>query len=361
MQSKFCCDTIVQNIRTHIYIHLALIYVRKYDILLKVGAIMDYAGLEAHLRYLWDQISKHPKRSMPYIIEDINALNYRQNENFKVSAHGKYEAVPEHRHEYLEMMFVYNGSITHVIDGNDVVLNKGDFCILDTRTVHEIKKSGEEDEAVNFVMDKSFFSSEFLSRLSGNKLFSGFIANALYKNGSKKHLVIATKDDKKVRDYSLNIMCEYFDPDPFCSDAIENLLLLLFNELMRIWKRQNGQDILDDPGNTPNFRAILRYIETNYSTVTLKSAASRFGYSPKYFSKMLSEELGQSFTDIKHDICMKQAAFLLSNSELSISDVASSVGFVNYSFFYSLFKKKFGMTPAKFREINAEVVKGTEV
>ena len=50
---------------------------------------------------------------------------------------------------------------------------------------------------------------------------------------------------------------------------------------------------------------------------------------------------------------MKQAAFLLTNSDISISEVASSVGFANYSFFYSLFKKEFGMTPGKYREVNA--------
>ena len=85
----------------------------------------------------------------------------------------------------------------------------------------------------------------------------------------------------------------------------------------------------------------------------MKSTANRFGYSPKYFSKILSDELGKSFIEIKHDICMKQAAFLLTNSDISISEVASSVGFANYSFFYSLFKKEFGMTPGKYREVNA--------
>jgi len=150
-------------------------------------------------------------------------------------------------------------------------------------------------------------------------------------------------------------MCEYFDPDSYFRDAINNLMLLLFNELMRLWKSQNSdEDMLDEPGNIPNIGAIIRYMETNYKSITLKSTANRFGYSPKHFSKILSDELGKSFIEVKHDICMKQAAFLLSNSELSISDIADSVGFANYSFFYSLFKKKFGMTPARYRKLAKE-------
>lgn len=315
---------------------------------------MDTKALNNHLRDMWQQIMNHPPRQVPFISSDINKLNYRENENFKVSLHGKYQEVAQHRHDYFEMMYVYNGSVTHVIDGNEVVLNKGDYCILDMQTVHAIKKTGSEDEAVNFVMDRSFFSPEFLAVISSNKLFSSFYANALHKSSFGNYLVIATEDDKKVRDYSVKIMCEYFDPDSYSQEAINHLIVLLFYELMRIWKSQNSSKYtLDEPGNIPNLWAILRYIETNYKTVTLKSTANRFGYSPKYFSKILSDELGKSFIEIKHDICMKQAAFLLTNSDISISEVASSVGFANYSFFYSLFKKEFGMTPGKYREVNA--------
>ena len=102
---------------------------------------------------------------------------------------------------------------------------------------------------------------------------------------------------------------------------------------------------------------ILRYIDTNFKTATLKSTAARFGYSPSYLSTLLTKTTGYSFTDLKHDICMSQAAFLLSNTDMIISDVAQSVGFSNMSFFYSLFNRKFNTTPAEYRSQNRQLQK----
>ena len=51
--------------------------------------------LEAYLQNLWNQMMDFPPRPIPYV-SDINKLNYRENENFKVSLHGKLRPVPEH-------------------------------------------------------------------------------------------------------------------------------------------------------------------------------------------------------------------------------------------------------------------------
>jgi transcriptional regulator GlxA family with amidase domain len=46
---------------------------------------------------------------------------------------------------------------------------------------------------------------------------------------------------------------------------------------------------------------------------------------------------------------LKQAAWLLSTTKLPIADVAVSVGYENTSFFYRIFKGKYGMSPRDYR------------
>lgn len=46
---------------------------------------------------------------------------------------------------------------------------------------------------------------------------------------------------------------------------------------------------------------------------------------------------------------MNQAVYLLSNSKLSVSDIIESVGYDNSSYFYRIFKEKYGMSPKEYR------------
>ncbi len=50
---------------------------------------------------------------------------------------------------------------------------------------------------------------------------------------------------------------------------------------------------------------------------------------------------------------IEHASELLSNSELSMAEIASICGFSDQSHFCALFKKHSGMTPGKFRDVSA--------
>ncbi|WP_242871169.1 helix-turn-helix domain-containing protein [Pseudobutyrivibrio sp. YE44] len=44
------------------------------------------------------------------------------------------------------------------------------------------------------------------------------------------------------------------------------------------------------------------------------------------------------------------AAYLLTNTELPVTDISADVGYNNFSYFYKIFKKEFGMTPKEYRK-----------
>lgn len=51
---------------------------------------------------------------------------------------------------------------------------------------------------------------------------------------------------------------------------------------------------------------------------------------------------------------MEQAAELLTHTEMSVGAIAERVGYENYSYFLTLFRRVTAMTPSKFREKYAE-------
>lgn len=82
--------------------------------------------------------------------------------------------------------------------------------------------------------------------------------------------------------------------------------------------------------------------------------ADTVGYSRVHTHRKLKELTGMSARDFIRSIRLKQAANLLKNKELNISEIAYATGFNNLSHFSISFKEFFGTTPKKYIERNAE-------
>ena len=61
--------------------------------------------------------------------------------DINVRTHTRYTDFPLHRHNYLEVMIVLSGSITHEINGELITLCEGDILILNKHTSHSIKRA----------------------------------------------------------------------------------------------------------------------------------------------------------------------------------------------------------------------------
>ena len=58
---------------------------------------------------------------------------------------------------YVEIMYVAQGSITHCIEGKELVLHKGDVLMLNQQVVHSIKRADYQDIGINFIALPEFF------------------------------------------------------------------------------------------------------------------------------------------------------------------------------------------------------------
>ncbi len=78
--------------------------------------------------------------------------------------------------------------------------------------------------------------------------------------------------------------------------------------------------------------------------------ARRVYISSPYFSHIFKKETGKSFTKYLNDFRMEKACVLLKSTSHNIYAIAKMVGFSNYPYFCSQFKKKFGQTCIQYRE-----------
>ena len=102
-------------------------------------------------------------------------------------------------------------------------------------------------------------------------------------------------------------------------------------------------------------RKAERYIRERFiDNPALDEVAAVAGLSPAYFSTVFKEELGESFSDFINRLKIEKAAGLLVESDLSLADVADSCGFLDQSRFSSVFKRRMGVSPGRYRQTGGQ-------
>lgn len=91
---------------------------------------------------------------------------------------------------------------------------------------------------------------------------------------------------------------------------------------------------------------IDRYMEPDLSLDTVCSA---LGVSNSYFSSLFKKEMGKSFVTYLTDYRMEHAASLILETNEKSYKIAERVGYQDANYFSYVFKKKFGVSPSKYR------------
>ena len=122
--------------------------------------------------------------------------------------------------------------------------------------------------------------------------------------------------------------------------------MLLYCNLLREF---HDNSLENSSGNKHKIIDILKYIEDNYSSATLESTAAYLGYHPNYMSSLITKSTGKTFKELLIAQRLSQACRYLKTTELPISEIAETVGYINQGFFYRKFQDQYHMTPAEYR------------
>lgn len=93
----------------------------------------------------------------------------------------------------------------------------------------------------------------------------------------------------------------------------------------------------------------IKYIQFNYSTdISVDDIASAVGISRSHLYRVFVSNLGQSPIDYLTEYRINEACNLIKNTNLSISQIAVSVGFFDQFYFSRVFKKIKKIPPSKY-------------
>lgn len=90
-----------------------------------------------------------------------------------------------------------------------------------------------------------------------------------------------------------------------------------------------------------------RYIEQHYrERVTKEDLGDEIGKSPNYAAALFKNVTNQTISEYVHDQRMKRALYLLTESRLTIQEIAEFLGYRDLSYFYRIFKRLMGSPPS---------------
>ncbi len=131
-----------------------------------------------------------------------------------------------------------------------------------------------------------------------------------------------------------------------------HLLGLIFGAVFRQLVRVESAR---DPKHTDSrhINEIEEYINTHlFEKITLSQLAQTFFLSTKQISRILQREYRCTLSALLSRKRMDVVETLLKSSDLSVSQIAEQVYAGSEPYFYTLFKKKYHMTPHRYRKLN---------
>ena len=97
-------------------------------------------------------------------------------------------------------------------------------------------------------------------------------------------------------------------------------------------------------------RKALDYIELHYAEkIGLKTLSDALYISPNYFSDLFRRHMKVKFSDFLIEYRLKKACILLKKPEYKVSEIAEMVGFRDSTYFSTVFKKTYNLTPLEYK------------
>lgn len=266
----------------------------------------------------------------------------------QVRPHTRFVHFPKHTHNYIEMIYMCSGMTHHVVDGEDIFLKEGELLILNQKAEQEIFPAGEEDIAVNFIILPEFFDYTLKMLGEEKNLLRDFVVDCLMGRDERSgYMHFKVAGVLPVQNLVENLIWTIWNRQPNRRSINQATMGLLFLQLL------NHLDSMETRREQQDQRLVIEvlgYIEEHYRDGELLELAKQLNYDFYWLSKEIKKQTGRTFTELLQEKRLNQAAYLLQNTAKTIQEVGLAVGYDNQSYFYRIFKERFGVTPKKFRE-----------
>lgn len=120
---------------------------------------------------------------------------------------------------------------------------------------------------------------------------------------------------------------------------------LIISENQYMYKNHKHIQVIDD------IKTRVSY-EFDNPNLSLELISDQYNLSTEYIRKLFKQIQGISFSNYLNNFRLSEARRLLQETDMPIKIIGEKVGLLNTPYFFTIFKKTFGQTPANFRNMN---------
>lgn len=263
-----------------------------------------------------------------------------------IRPHTRFVHFPEHTHDYVEVIYMYAGQTTHIVNGRQIRLEQGDLLFLNQSATHEVCQAGEQDLAVNLIVLPEFFSAPLSMIGEEQTPLRKFLVDCLCgEDSGAGYLYFNVSEMKPVQNLLENLLWILIQETPSKRKMSQMTMALLLMQLLA-----HTDMLTTDDREDAVVWQVLRFVEEHYTAGSFSQLAQQLHYDPSWLSREIKRKTGKTYTQLVQEKRLAQAAFLLRNTQRNVSDIAVAVGYENVSYFHRIFAETFGKSPKHYRD-----------
>ncbi len=254
-----------------------------------------------------------------------------------------------HTHEFIEIVYVLSGHMTHAINGQTYEVKHGDILFMNYGCTHAFF-SKEECSYVNILFSPEVMSEEIVTLSNAFSVLSLTAFNDMRSESDYGRISFGGEDRKEIEDIIFAMMKEYGAKQTSWETVLGNYLNTLIVKMLRKTEIGIEQSELHDI-----WQKLSEYIDDNLeSKLTLNDLAQKCFYNPSYFSRIFKEKFKIPFVEYITQKRLARAIDLLKNTDVSVREIGQRVGFSDNKSFYHAFSQSYHCTPLEYRKIKCK-------
>lgn len=266
----------------------------------------------------------------------------------------RHVAFPDHTHNYVELVYMYSGTTTHVINKKTTIkLETYDLLLLKQGVSHSISPAGHDDIAIHFVILPEFFKHSSLFLEDGSAL-RHFIAGSMKESNSiADYLHFHLKNLMPAQNLLENMIWSLMNGKRNRQAINQATMGILIQELLLHSDNKELYDV-----NQYEVHLLLsayQYIETCYAEATLEEFSLSMKQPSYYISRLFKKHTGSTFKEYIQTTRLSRAVYLLTATKKPVERIIEEIGYENSSYFHKLFKKAYHMTPKQYRDFHKQL------
>lgn len=266
---------------------------------------------------------------------------------FRYNYHQKKDNILHlHRHDYYELFFLPDKECMHYANQVNTLLPKGTLLFIRPNDCHDFVNSHNENIPIlQVAVSKAIIESLF------EYLGDAFPSDRLLSCDQPPYVVLTPYDADEVLKQFGNLHLIPYDNHRAKTLVIRAFLVFVFANYFA--KQRLSSSALYQIPDWLSFAYNEMKKQENFS-LGINQMVSLAGCSKEYLCRSMKKYYHRTAMDYINDLRLTYIANMLIYTSEDISDLCYRSGFNNNSWMYTLFKKKYGMSPIKFRKEHAD-------